>query len=231
MTNYKCIFFDLDHTLWDYETNSRETLQDLYNSYELQSRGVSNFDLFLGQFQSVNNELWHQYDHGKITSDVIREERFKRILSAFDAYEEKLSKDISYEYLVTCPVKGNLMPYAIETLNYLSEKYHLTVVTNGFEDIQHMKLNSTNILSYFRHIVTSQRAGHKKPAREIFDFALAENSIANHEAVMIGDNLLTDISGARNASIDTIFFNPDRISHEENVNHEITTLQELCALL
>lgn len=227
---YKCIFFDLDHTLWDYETNSRETLQGLYDAYSLREKGVTDFIGFLQQFKIVNAALWELYDHGKIGGEVIREERFKQILDAFAVNDEKLMNELSQEYLHACPQKGNLMPNAIETLQYLSGKYRLSIITNGFEEIQNTKLKAGNLHSYFDHIITSQMAGHKKPAREIFEFTLEKNRISSKEAIMVGDNLVTDIAGARKASIATVFYNPDEIKHEEEV-HEIKNLNELCILL
>lgn len=228
---YKCIFFDLDHTLWDYETNSRETLTDLYEHLALKERGVHDVAQFSIVFKSINEQLWDLYDRGLIDSDYIRKERFKQILEKFNVYDEELSAKLSYEYLHDCPKRANLMPYAIETLQYLSDRYDLTVVTNGFEEIQHTKLNSSNLLHFFDHVVTSQKAGFKKPAREIFEYALRSNEIQAHEAMMVGDNLVTDIGGAKNASIDVTFFNPFEIDHEENVHYEIKNLRELCDIL
>ncbi|WP_333821168.1 YjjG family noncanonical pyrimidine nucleotidase [Ohtaekwangia sp.] len=228
---YACIFFDLDHTLWDYETNSRETLGELYHQYDLQAKGVTTLEAFLERFKTVNTHLWELYDTGRIASEVIRRERFKQILESFHAYNEKLSEDLSTDYLEACPKKGSLMPYAIEVLEYLRGKYSLSVITNGFEEIQHTKLTSGNLHKYFDHIVTSQKAGHKKPAKEIFEFALKYYAIGNHEAIMIGDNLITDMGGSRNASIDNIFYNPERSAHESIVTHEIACLSELRQIL
>jgi len=228
---YKCIFFDLDHTLWDYETNSKETLTDLYDHFTLQEQGVTNIGEFCLTFKEVNERLWDLYDRGQIDSEYIRRERFKQILQKFDAYKEELSSSLSYEYLQSCPKRNNLMPHAVETLEYLSERYNLTVVTNGFEEIQHTKLSCSNLLHYFDHVVTSQKAGYKKPAREIFDYALRSNDASAHEAMMVGDNLVTDIAGARNAFIDVTFFNPFETEHTESVHYEIKSLQELCDLL
>jgi YjjG family noncanonical pyrimidine nucleotidase len=227
----KCIFFDLDHTLWDYETNSRETLQELFQAHALQEKGVTDFESFFKEFKRVNAELWELYDHGKIGSEVIREQRFRQILESFKAYDKKLSDDISHEYLYACPKKGNLMPQATETLRYLADRYKLSIITNGFEEIQNSKLTSGNLHQFFDHIVTSQQAGHKKPAREIFDYTLFKNGISSSEAVMIGDNLVTDIGGAQKASLAHVFYNPDKLQHNEKVMAEINSLQELCALL
>jgi putative hydrolase of the HAD superfamily len=107
----------------------------------------------------------------------------------------------------------------------------MTIVTNGFEEIQYTKMESAGITSYFKNVVTSARAGHKKPAKEIFEFALSEAGFGPHEAVMIGDNLLTDIGGAHNASVDTVFFNPNKINHEEKPRYEIHDLKQLMDIL
>lgn len=227
----KCVFFDLDHTLWDYETNSCETLHELFITHSLPEKGVTDFNKFHQEFKRVNTALWELYDTGKIGSEVIREERFKQILNAFQAYDKKLSDTLSVEYLYECPKKANLMPHAIETLQYLAGRYKLSIITNGFEEIQNTKLTSGNLHQYFDHIVTSQKAGHKKPAREIFDFTLGKNGALHHEAVMIGDNLLTDIKGARDASISHVFYNPDKIKHQDKVTLEIESLKELYSFL
>ncbi|MBX2965715.1 MAG: YjjG family noncanonical pyrimidine nucleotidase [Cyclobacteriaceae bacterium] len=231
MSKYSAVFFDLDHTLWDYEANSSETLHELYHHHQLQGRGVHTFADFHNRFREVNAQLWHLYDHGKITSEIIRQERFKKILQPFGVADEALTAQLSEEYLNECPKKGNLIPYAIETLEYLAGRYALAVITNGFEDVQRVKISSSGIGSYFTHIITSQRAGHKKPAPEIFHFALALYEATANNTVMIGDNLLTDMAGAKNASIDTVFFNPDGVEHDVAVNHEIRNLSELCTLL
>jgi YjjG family noncanonical pyrimidine nucleotidase len=231
MKPYKCIFFDLDHTLWDYETNSCDTLLELFNSHGLQACGITDCDSFQRQFKKVNTELWDLFDRGLITSEVIRQKRFKEILEHFNAYDEQLCETLSVEYLQNCPKKGNLIPHAIETLEYLGENYDLTIVTNGFDEIQQLKLTSGNLHRFFKHIVTSQKAGHRKPAPGIFDYAMKINGILPQQALMIGDNLLTDIAGAHNASIDSVFFNPESVVHDVKVKHEIASLVELQNIL
>ncbi|MCI0751256.1 MAG: YjjG family noncanonical pyrimidine nucleotidase [Flammeovirgaceae bacterium] len=231
MKKYACIFFDLDHTLWDYETNSKLTLRELFDTFDLERRGVTSFDAFLDRFKEVNTRLWVLYDAGQIGSEVIRKERFRQILEAFGAYEEDLSQVLSKEYLYSCPKKNVLIPHAEETLEYLSGKYTMSVITNGFEEIQHSKLTAGNLHRFFKHIITSQQAGHKKPAKEIFQFTLSKNLIDPRQAIMVGDNLMTDIAGARNAAIDSVFYNPDKNEHQEEVTHEIESLKELCRIL
>lgn len=228
---YKTIFFDLDHTLWDYDTNSKETLSELYDQYQLHERGVTSLDAFNAKFNEVNEGLWNLYDRGLIGSEVIREQRFKKILEPFHIQDQTLIEQLSHDYLYACPRKGAMIPGAIEILDYLTHKYALTLITNGFEEIQGLKLQSGKITHYFDHVVTSQKAGHKKPAREIFDYALGLHQLESHEAIMIGDNLMTDIAGARNAAVDNVFFNPGKKEHQEEVTHEISALHELASIL
>jgi YjjG family noncanonical pyrimidine nucleotidase len=228
---YKCVFFDLDHTLWDYEANSGDTLQELYEHHRLKEYGIADFDSFFSVFKKINQELWLLYDHGKIDSFVIRQERFRNILTEFDITDDELAIRLSNKYIAESPKKGKLIPGAHETLQHLASSYSLSVVTNGFDDVQHTKLASGKLTGFFDHVVTSEMAGFKKPSREIFDFTLAVNGISSKEAIMIGDNLITDIAGARNASVDSVFFNPDGIEHGEKVKHEIRNLKELCSFL
>ena len=231
MKSYRCILFDLDHTLWDFETNSHETLQELYHQHKLESRGVDSFTSFYDTFVEINTRLWEHYDLGKINRETIRFERFHGILEKLGIDDTPLSLRLSDEYVTLSPKKSALLPNAKEVLEYLHPRYPMTIVTNGFEDVQFTKMNSSGLSSYFKNVVTSARAGHKKPSKEIFEFALSESGFQSHEAVMIGDNLLTDIGGAHNASVDTVFFNPHKISHEEKPHFEIHDLKQLMDIL
>jgi putative hydrolase of the HAD superfamily len=228
---YACIFFDLDHTLWDYETNSKQTLEEMYDRYDLRSKGVDSRQHFVEEFKRVNTLLWDQFDRGAITSDVIRKERFKQILETFHAYSDKLFEDLSHDYITESPRKGNLMPYAREVLDYLIQHYRLSIITNGFDDIQHTKMTASKLLPYFDHVITSQSTGCRKPSCDIFNIALQRNGIKHHQAIMIGDNLVTDIGGANSVYIDTVFFNPEKNSHDSFMVHEINCLSELRRIL
>lgn len=230
MKSYRCVLFDLDHTLWDYETNSSETLRELFTHYRLEEKGIG-LSAFLETFVTVNTQLWEQYDTGKIGRDVIRFERFHGIFQQLGLTDYELSLKFSDDYVMESPKKGRLMPYALETLDYLNNKYPMVIVTNGFDEIQATKISSSGIQHYFKSVVTSARAGFKKPAREIFEFALAEHGFTTADAIMIGDNLLTDIGGAHNASLDTVFYNPNKVIHQEKPLHEIHSLDQLMTIL
>ncbi len=230
MKKYKSIFFDLDHTLWDFETNSREALLELHQSYQLEKKGIER-NAFLLAFKKINTGLWHLYDTGKIKQEVIRLQRFHRIFQEFEIEEYDLSLKFSTDYVDQSPKKKNLLPHAKEVLEHLYPIYPLHIITNGFSEIQSTKLTSSGIHHYFQSIVTSEKAGHKKPSKEIFEYALKENNLQSHEVVMIGDNLLTDMGGAKNAFIDAIYFNPEKVMHDSQITHEIHSLAELKQLL
>src|SRR4051812_47239853 len=188
MKSYKCILFDLDHTLWDYETNSEVTLRALFSQFGLQQRGITSFKFFFETFTRVNTGLWDLHDRGLIGQDVIRLQRFNKVFTEAGLEDYRLSLEFSEEYLRELPKQSNLLPFAKDTLEYLAAKYPMVIVTNGFDEIQGTKLNSGGIRHHFSNIVTSQRAGNKKPSRQIFDFALNEIGHMCADSIMIGDN-------------------------------------------
>ena len=231
MKNYKCVLFDLDHTLWDYDTNATEALQELYHQYDLKSKGAHAIEIFLNNFKIINTGLWDLLDQGKIHKEVIRSERFHRVFQSVGVEDYDMSLRFSSDYLLISPKKKNLLPNAMDTLNYLHAKYPLFIITNGFDEIQGTKISSSGISHYFKSVITSERAGSKKPEKKIFEYVLTKYGFRASEAIMIGDNLATDIKGANNASIDSVFFNPSKVIHEVKVSHEIRDLAELKTIL
>ncbi len=229
--SYRVILFDLDHTLWDYETNSREALHDLFHRYHLPAKTSSAFDVFYHSFVEVNTRIWHRYDRGEISRDVIRYERFHQVFKRVGIDHYELSLKFSHDYVTESPLRSHLMPHAKDVLANLHGRYKLYIITNGFNEIQATKLRASGIASFFEYVVTSETAGCKKPSPDIFQLALDHAGAAPEEAIMIGDNLLTDMAGARQARIDTVFFNPHQRAHRETVTHEIKSLDELMHIL
>lgn len=225
------MIFDLDHTLWDYDTNCAEALRELYEVNNLQEKGISSFEDLFRVFMEWNTKMWDQYDLGIIQREVIRYQRFNQILLSLGIDDYQLSLSISKDYVSISPTKKNLIPNAKIILDYLMHKYKMLIITNGFEDIQATKLSSSGISKYFDNVITSEKAGHKKPAKEIFDYALINGKLAAHEVIMIGDNLNTDIKGANNANIDSVYFNPSGKQHSTSLKHEISDLIELKSIL
>lgn len=231
MQKYKVVFFDLDHTLWDYDRNSVETLKQLYTDHQLYDLGGFNITKFLTQFDKVNNYLWDQYNKGQISRDVIRKERFVRIFKNLHLEDHHRALQMSEEYVNLCPLKTHLIPHTHEVLQHLQKQYDLRLLTNGFNDIQEIKIDKSGLKPYFNGMVTSEQANAKKPAKEMFDYALHSADCEAHEAIMIGDNLKADISGAINAGIDAVFFNPSGINHSYKPHYEISSLKELTIIL
>ena len=230
---YKHIFFDLDHTIWDFESNSKEALIELYHGFELEKLGEKvNFEDFLTIYYEVNYGLWRLYDLGKIDQHELRYSRFKTVLNKMDVPDHLIPNiQLSDEYLRLTPLKSRLMPYAIEVLEYLQKNYVLHIITNGFADVQDIKLASSGLRPYFDLIVTSENAGYKKPSREIFDYTIRKSKAMRQECLMIGDNLETDIQGAKNAELDHIFYNPLKKTHQEDIQMEIDCLSKLIYIL
>lgn len=227
-SKYKHLFFDLDHTLWDFETNAGEALNDIYIENKLADRGVNDFNLFIKQYCHHNDRLWELYTRGHIKQEVLRWKRMWLTLLEFKIADEPLAKKMSVEFLDRLPFKKNLFPYTIEILEYLQEKkYTLHLITNGFESVQHSKLHHSRLGKYFAEVITSETSMSLKPNKEIFEYALAKAKADKEESIMIGDNLDADIKGGMNAGLDTIFVNHLRIAHTLNPSFEIFHLREL----
>jgi putative hydrolase of the HAD superfamily len=228
---YKHLLFDLDHTLWDFEKNSSETLSELYQYYDFEQYEKFSIIDFQEKFKEINAILWDLYDRNEIDRMYIREKRFKMVLTQLGLTEEDVPLDISKVYLSICPTKSNVIPDTFEVLEYLKGTYQMHIITNGFDDIQDVKLNSSKLRGYFDKVFTSEAVGFKKPSKEMFEKAVETIGTQKKSCVMIGDNLETDIKGALNASLDVIYFNPDNIPHDLQLNYEIHSLLELKTIL
>lgn len=228
---YKHILFDLDHTLWDFEKNSTEALLEVYEHYLFKKYNKFTAVEFVLKFKEINAALWDQYNLNKIEKEYLRNERFKLTLVDLGIKESEIPPDIGEMYILRCPVKPHVIPHTFEVLDYLKPKYNLHIITNGFEDIQDIKLSYSNLKGYFDFIFTSERAGHKKPSREMFEKAIELLDAKTEECIMIGDNPVTDIQGAINASLDVIYFNPENVPHDLPVTYEIKSLLELTRIL
>jgi putative hydrolase of the HAD superfamily len=228
---YQHVLFDLDHTLWDFDRNSSETLRDLFREHELGTRNLFSETDFLRKFKEINSRLWNLYDLNKIDKEYLRDERFRLVLGELGLSDNILAGNLSKEYLALCPTKEHVIPHAFEVLDYLKQRYKLHIITNGFMDVQDKKLHHSRLHKYFTNIFTSEDAGHKKPNPGIFDYVMRILGTESHYCVMVGDNIETDIRGAINYNLDIIFFNPSKIPHEEEVTHEISSLMELKGIL
>ncbi len=203
--NYKYVFIDLDDTIWDFHANAKSSLHEIYETKNF-GKYFDNFEQYFEIYAKRNLELWDQYGKGFITKEALSLERFLHPLKMVGIDDAELAIRTGKEYLDLLPTRTALVPYAIELLDYLAPKYPLTIVSNGFIEVQYRKLKSCQIEQYFSHVVLSEAAGALKPDKRIFDYALGLNGAKAAETIMIGDSYEADIVGAQNAGIDQIYF-------------------------
>lgn len=228
MPSYKHLFFDLDHTLWDFDTNAKNTLSEIYAEFELHEKVTPAFDDFYTRYIYHNEILWDRYQKGTITADELKWKRMWRTLLDFKIGDEKLSKDLSAKFLEILPTKKEVFPYTMEILNYLTEKkYQVHLITNGFEKTQWLKIRNSGLDKFITHVITSEGSNSLKPKKEIFEFALQKAAAKLEESIMIGDNLDADIQGAMNAGMDTVFVNHINATTTLKPTYIVTHLDQL----
>lgn len=231
MKKYQHLFFDLDHTLWDYDRNVQESLTELYEVHKLSGLGFIDSQKLIDAFYNVNFKLWEMYNIGQIDRDSLRATRFKLVFENAGVDPLSVPEPLEPDFMHRTSTKNHLLPYTIEILEYLKPKYPMHIITNGFNESQAKKLNASGLTPYFDLIITSETTGHKKPDARIFQYALDNLGINNHDAIMIGDNPNSDILGAINAKIDQVYFDPHGKGIELKPTHTIKHLKELEGLL
>ena len=205
MKNIKHIFFDLDNTLWDFEKNSREALLHLFSEHNIQENCKTDFAGFIAVYEAINHELWHLYSLQQTTKEELRYQRFYKAFSHFNYDNLNLSYQWADDYLKISPYKTHLIEGTMDVLLHIKEKYKLHIITNGFKEVQHIKLDYSNLKPFFDHIIISEEHGFNKPDLQIFDLAQSLTNAHFNECVMIGDNYDTDILGALNAQWKAIY--------------------------
>ncbi len=232
MREYQHVFFDLDHTLWDFDANAEEALTELFVEFDLENILKIPFHPFYEKYIHHNKILWDRYHHGYIGADELKWKRMYRTLLDFKIGNELLSKTLSERFLEILPFKKKVFPYTIEILDYLLAKnYAIHLITNGFHNIQSHKLKSSGLDKYFQYIITSESSNSLKPKKEIFDYALKAASAELSTSIMIGDNIDADIQGAINAGMDSIFVNHTGEEICCNATFTITHLQQIESIL
>ncbi|HVV55433.1 MAG TPA: YjjG family noncanonical pyrimidine nucleotidase [Mucilaginibacter sp.] len=228
---YKHIFFDLDHTIWDFDRNAEEALYELYEGYSLNNLGLSSCQLFIETYTRNNHKLWAEYHTGKITKDELREARFRQTFIELGMHPDAVPPGFEDDYVKLCPTKTNLFPDAHKTLQYLQPKYTLHLISNGFRESTELKISGTNIGGYFQHVIISEIVGVNKPDPAIFEHAMNLAGASVAESLMIGDSLEADVYGALNFGMDAVYFNPMNLPKPDDVPVQINRLKELTLLL
>lgn len=224
-TTVKHIFFDLDHTLWDFETNSTLTLKELFDRYKLGLK-IDSKEAFIQEYKKINAHYWALYRIGDIKKSELRHIRFQKTLEHFGYSDPDLTISISDEYVATCPHKPHLMPGCMEVLEYLHGKYQLHIITNGFEEIQTIKLQKSGIDRFFQHVITSEKLDRRKPDPVIFNHAADLAGSAGKQNLMVGDHYEADVQGALAVGWHAIHYKPDHSPAQQDG----VTISELVAL-
>ena len=219
----KSIFFDLDHTLWDFEKNSELSFKKIFKKYGITIK----FNKFIKAYVPINFRYWKLYRNGEITKEYLRHNRLKEVFDVFNYEIDKLTIDkIAEDYINFLPENNKLMEGALEILDYLKSKYRLFIITNGFRDVQDKKLNNSSIKHYFEAIYDSESVGVKKPDSKIFMHALTDSGSKAEESLMVGDNYEADIMGAQKLNIKAIHF----VAHGEEIHNKNQTIHKLIEL-
>jgi putative hydrolase of the HAD superfamily len=225
---YNHIFFDLDHTLWDFDANARQTLQQLHLDLNLPDRGIHDFDLFYKNYLAHNEKLWERYRNGYIKQEELRIKRMWLTLLDFKVADDELTRQLSELFLQLLPTRTILFPDTKEVLDYLLNKgYRLHLITNGFELTQQSKLKSSGLEKYFEQVITSEGSNSLKPKKEIFEYALDKAGATVSESIMIGDSLDVDIAGAIAVGMDQVHTNFINIVQHIKPTYTVTSLKQL----
>ena len=226
----KHLFFDLDHTLWDFEHNAKECLQEIYETENLHHLGAD-FEKFFDTFSIINKQMWSSLEKSEISHEDIRRFRFQKSAAAIGAeMSEEDSLACNEHLLRLLPHKTKLIDGSLEVLDALKGKYELHILSNGYQEVQQKKIASSKITDYFTHIVTNDEAGARKPDKAIFEYALSKAMSPASAAIMIGDSYEADIKGAKGAGIESIFFDQHDTPGTSSYTHKITKLTELLTL-
>ena len=227
MKHLKHIFFDLDHTLWDFEKNSTLAFERIFEENKVAVQVAD----FMTVYNPINQDYWKLYQVNQVSHQELR---YGRLKDTFDALgysiKDELINQFSDDFIAYLPLNNHLIEGTIDTLNYLRDKYTLHIITNGFAYVQETKMTNSNLISYFKTITNSEMAGNKKPHASIFDFALNLAQANKNESVMIGDSWEADVMGALDYGIQAIYFNPERSIANKSVV-EISKLIELKSIL
>lgn len=228
MKHIKHIFFDLDDTLWDFEKNSGQVLEQLFLEFDLTGKLKTDFENFHTTYKRTNTELWLQYAKKEIDKQYLRNHRFNIVFKQFDYdnYDENLI--ITDHYLNRAPKGKHLKQHCIDVLEYLKQNYQLHIITNGFKEIQQIKIDGSGLRNYFSNIIISEEHNLTKPDEKIFRLAETLSGAKKEECIMIGDNFTSDVEGALNAGWEAIYFPLEK--DEKYTGRSISSLNDLKAM-
>ena len=223
----KHIFFDLDHTIWDFDRNAQETLMELYEYYKLQALGLTSAEDFIAAYTENNHQLWAQYHLGQITKETLRSSRFSKTFIQLGIHPDSVPHQFEEDYVRISPTKTNLFDGCEKVLAYLKKKYKLHIISNGFKETTLTKMELSGLNPYFSNVIISEDVGVNKPDKAVFEFALNKAAALKEESIMIGDSIEADVRGAQDFGMKAIFFNPLNKEKPVDVEWQIFHLEEL----
>ncbi|WP_298484230.1 YjjG family noncanonical pyrimidine nucleotidase [uncultured Maribacter sp.] len=219
------VFFDLDHTLWDFEKNSGIT----FGKILLENKVDIKLEDFLKVYIPINLEYWKLFREEKITKEELRFYRLKKVFDTLEyKVQDQLVHKLSEDYIAHLSSFNHLFPNAIEILEYLKPNYKLHIITNGFQVVQEKKLKNSNIRDYFSYVIDSEMAGVKKPNPKIFKMALDKANTIPQKSIMIGDSIEADILGAKAVGFHTLHFNAHKESRHDycDMIHDLNEIKK-----
>lgn len=222
------ILFDLDRTLWDFDTNASDNISRLITKYNLP---IDDHKRFYSEFDIINHRLWNLYEKGDISKETLRGERFHESFLPYGIDDKEFSIVFGNEYLDTMPDRTALMPGAINLLDSLYKKgVKMAIVSNGFKEVQYRKLSNSGISKFFDAVIISEEIGFHKPSPMIFKKAIEALGAVKNETIMVGDDIVNDIEGAQIFGIRQFFYNYKRVKCEAGPTWESDSLSEVLAL-
>lgn len=228
---YRHLFFDLDHTLWDFDRNAEATLLALYHDYDLKQEGFDDFNAFYERYSYHNDRMWTRFRNGQMKRSELHWKRMSHTFLDFKVINMPLVHALSDRYTQQLPLQTLLTPGAKDMLDYCAGKYRMSLITNGHEAIQQSKLKHAGLAGYFEELYTSERCNSVKPQVEIFNYALQHSKNKCEECLMIGDALHIDVLGAANAGWDQVYYNPNLVPHQQQPTYEISKWSEMQSIL
>ena len=233
MLKYKHLLIDLDRTLWDFERNSEQTMREMFSEYGLQQLCHADFQTFFDAYHVINAGLWKAYNNGTLTKEYLYVARFSLTLEHFGVENTyALGKKLGDFYVFESPKKTALIDGTEELLHYLKGKgYSLSIVSNGFKEVQFEKMRTSGIDGFFDHVFLSEDIGWQKPHRPFFEHVLHQLQATPDQCLMIGDDINVDIAGARNAGIDQIFCNFTDAKPDFQPTHTVLHLADIMSIL
>ena len=231
MMGIKNIFFDLDRTLWDFEKNSKTALFQLYGELQLH-KYCNSFDAFYKTYRKVNATYWEEYSKGRVSKEKLRIGRFLSTLEVFECFDKDVAHQLGEEYVKISPYQTKLFPDTKRILSELKENsYRLQIITNGFKEVQFIKLKNSGILHFFDDVLCSEEIGKNKPDPRVFYAALKRNKAHHSNSVMIGDDFNADIIGAEKVGMQAILFDPENNYENRFTSNRIEKLKQIPNLL